>query len=161
MTMSSNLDGDSTRDEPLVLVCAYPDGMLANTWFRAYKRVKRKATRTRLHARVELTPMSDLPPRIDVLFVPPELADVAQQVHVSLGRMVSVPEDLLQSFGQLAERLISDSRLGYHDEPDPAYAVHRGFWAMTGRATCPTDPRSEVNSLETTTSPSGARLPPR
>jgi len=133
--MSSPLSGDLRHaDGLLVVVCGYRDGMLANSWFRAYRRLKRTVKLGGFKARVELAPVTDLPPNIDVLAVPPSLADVAHATPGVLECLVTPAEGLQQAFDQLVERLVREGPLEYGPTPGPAVAVHRGFQALTERA---------------------------
>jgi len=120
--------------EPLVIACAYVDGTLAASWFRAYKRIKQTIKRGSFTARVELVPMTGLPPRIDVLIVPPFLADVANAMPGIQELLVVSPERLQQEFDRLVERLVGDGRLEHAPTPARALAIHRGFRALTDRA---------------------------
>jgi hypothetical protein len=120
--------------EPLVIVCAYPDGMLASSWFRAYTRLKRTVTRGGYGARVELAPVSGLPPRIDVLIVPPSLADAASAASPAAERAVAPADGPQAWIDGLVERLVADGRLQRAPTPSSAVAVHRGFQAVAERA---------------------------
>ncbi len=118
----------------LVIVCAYPDGMLANSWFRAYRRVKRAVRRRGFDAQVELAPVTDLPSRVDVLVVPPSLGQVTR-AGPGVGELLVVPPESLQpALEQLIEGALREGRLQSALAPDRRVAVHRGFQAVAERA---------------------------
>lgn len=133
MTGSSPGDG-SHGGETLVIVCAYPDGLLSGPWFRAYKRAKLTIRRGSFRAHVELDSIADLPPRIDVLIVPPSLEDVAAVAPGVREHLVATPDGLHHAFDQLVERLVHEGRLLHAPAPPRAVAVHRGFQAVGERA---------------------------
>jgi hypothetical protein len=133
--MSSPQSGDVARgDEPLVIACAYPEGMLSSSWYRAYRRVKQTMKRGAFNALVELVPMTALPARVDVLVVPPSLEDEANATAGVQERLVSSPEGVQRAFDRLVERLVLDGRLQHAPTPGRALAVHRGFQALGDRA---------------------------
>lgn len=120
--------------KPIVIACAYPEGMLDSAWFRAYKRAKRTLKRGAFHARMELVPITDLPARVDVLLVPPALADAANAIAVVLERIVTSADAMQPQLDRLVERLSRDGRLPLAPLPARALAVHRGFQAVEERA---------------------------
>lgn len=122
------------RDAPLAIVCAYPDGILPNAWFRAYKRVKRALRNRGLNVDVALHPITALPSRLDVLIVPRALAGIAPRVAGSPERIVAAPETLAAEVDQLVDRLVAQSRLEYATPRARTTAVHVGFLPVTQRA---------------------------
>jgi hypothetical protein len=122
------------EEPPLVIACAYPEGMLASTWYRAYKRCKQTLKRGSYRARVELVPITALPSHVDVLVVPPSLQERAEATAGVGERLVTSPEALQGAFDRLVERLVSEGRLGHAPPQARALAVHRGFQALTERA---------------------------
>ncbi len=131
--MSGSRPVDAPKSESLLIVCAYPEGMLAGSWFRAYLRMKRTMRRGAYDARVELVPITELPPRLDVLVVPPSLASTANATSGVQDRLVAAPEHVAQAFERLVERLVRDGRLHGAHAPNPTVAVHRGFRAVAER----------------------------
>lgn len=128
---------DATEMKPgatFVIACAYAEGMLASSWFRAYKRVKQMMKRGSLDARVELLPMTDLPPHIDLLIVPPSLADAANSAPGIGECLVTSPERMQQDFDRILQRLVTDGRLEHALAPARVFAIHRGFQALAERA---------------------------
>jgi hypothetical protein len=106
--VSASRSIDVPESEPLLIVCAYPEGMLAGSWFRAYLRLKRTMRRGAYDARVELVPITELPPRLDVLIVPTSLASTANtmsgvQAVSSLRPNMRQPE-----FERLVESLVRE-----------------------------------------------------
>jgi len=125
---------DGSSGEPLVIVFGYPDGMLPNAFFRAYKRVKRATRRAGYHVSIALQPLTSLPARVDVLIVEP--SDGSRAVSSSVeGEVVSAHADEVQAeIDRVIERLVADGRLIHAPVPSRAIAVHRGFRAVTERA---------------------------
>ncbi len=126
--------GTNERPAPrLVIVLAYPDGSLANPWFRAYKRVKRGVRTKGLNARVELRPSTDVPTETDVLVVPAGTNPEAWLVgapHV----LTSAPESVQADVDGLIATLLADGRLDYAPAASRRSAVHRGALPVDGRA---------------------------
>jgi hypothetical protein len=128
------MSGRNRGDEPLVIVCVYPDGRLASDWFRAYQRVKRTVRRGSFRARVELRPVSELPEWVDVLIAPLEPHGLADAAPGALDRIVAAPDALRVAFDALLERLVSEGRLQHAPAPARALATHHGFRAVGERA---------------------------
>jgi len=124
---------NSPGASPLVIVCVYQDGMLENPWFRAYRQAKRALDRRQLSVRVELTPASDLPPDVDILVSPPSLADAGLGASAASEHLVTPPEGLRQALESLLDRLGRDGRVESGLVAPRAYAVHRGFQALSDR----------------------------
>lgn len=131
--MSASRSIDVLESEPLLIVCAYPDGMLAGSWFRAYLRLKRTMRRGAYDARVELAPITELPPRLDILIVPPSLASAANTMSGVQDRLVVAPERVQPEFEALLESLVREGRLHGAPAPNRAVAVHRGCRAVGER----------------------------
>jgi hypothetical protein len=126
-------DGPDDEARGLVIVCTYPDGSLASSWFRAYRRIKQTIRRGSFLARVDLVPVNALPQTIDVLIAPPALSAVAAELP-SVGEvLVAEPERLQAGFDALVRRLIDDGRLVRGPGPARSIAVHRGFQALGDR----------------------------
>ena len=132
--MDHSTNERSAECEMLVIVCAYPEGMLPSSWFQVYKRLRRKVKRGLFRARVELLPITEVPSRIDVLVVPPALADAADAVTVTSERLVGQGDELQEAFDRLVMRLVDEGRLGRGGSSGRALAVHRGFQALGERA---------------------------
>jgi hypothetical protein len=133
--MSSRSAIEARHDnEPLVIACGYADGMLASSWFRAYKRVKQTIKRGSFEARVELVPITELPPLVDVLIVPPELEDVARALPAVRELLIAEPGRVQREFDHVVDRLVRDGHLAHAPAPARVLAVHRGFRALAERA---------------------------
>lgn len=120
--------------EPLLIVFAYPEGILPNPWFRAYRRAKKTISRGGYYARVDLLPITALPASVAVLVLPPELAEQAQAA-VGVGeRLIGAPQGIQPELDGIVRRLVDEGRLAYAPDQPRALAVHRGFLAVTERA---------------------------
>ncbi len=132
MTLATGATTDEAARR-LVIVLAYPDGRLANAWFRAYKRVKRGVRTKGLNARVELRPSTDVPPEIDVLVVP--AGTNAEDWPVGAPHLLtSAPESVQADVDGLIATLLADGRLGYAPAASRRSAIHRGALPVDGRA---------------------------
>lgn len=120
--------------EPLLVVFGYHDGRLPNPWFRAYKRAKRTIRLAGYHARVDLLPINALPPTVDVLATPPELAADAEAVSGVGERITSPPERVQAELDGLVARLVATGRLDRAPDQARSVAVHRGFMPLAERA---------------------------
>lgn len=133
--MSGPASGDGTRaGRPLLIVCAYPEGLLASSWHRAYKKVRQTVKRGSFDAHVELAPITALPAGIDVLIASPSLAGAAAATTIGEDRLIGEPDDVQAAFERLLARLVRDGRLATAPQPDRSLAVHRGFQALGQRA---------------------------
>jgi hypothetical protein len=117
----------------LVIVLAYPDGSLANAWFRAYKRVKRGVRTKGLNVRVELRPSTDLPPETDVLVVPAG-ANAEGWLAGARHVLTSAPESVQADVDFLISTMLADGRLDYAPAASRRSAIHRGALPVDGRA---------------------------
>lgn len=124
-------------DRPLVIACAYPDGVLGGPWFQAYRRLKRTLRRRGLWAEVLLVPDIDVPPEVDLLVLP---ADTPGEdgARGEAPERVYVPVDEAQdAIDALVERLVAAGRLRPSLAPSRPLALHRGFQAVYERARLP------------------------
>jgi len=114
------------------LTFAYTEGELSGPWFRAYKAVKRKLQRGGLNVRVQLLPLTELEPRVDILVLPASLSHRVP-VSVAVGEAIIAPVDKGQKqLDRLVERLLADDNLRV-GQPSPTFALHQGFRPLRGR----------------------------
>jgi hypothetical protein len=114
------------------LTFTYAEGELSGPWFRAYKAVKRKLQRGGLNVRVELLPLTELDPHVDVLVLPTSLSHRAP-VSVAVGEAVIAPVDKGEKeLDRLVERLLADGALRV-GQPSRTFALHHGFRPLRGR----------------------------
>jgi hypothetical protein len=115
------------------IVCAYPDGMLDTAWFRAYKRVKRSATRASLNIDVTLRPLSGVTDDVDLALLPPELESERTRTAAHAVSIVGAG-DLPRTFDAEVERLKADGRVFNVPTPAERRVKHRGFEPVDRRA---------------------------
>lgn len=128
------MNASAPAERPLHVVFAYPDGMLPNPWFRAYKRAKRSLRLAHYHALVELLPLNALPASVDVVVVPPELA-AAVEGRNGIGLCIAGVAEWVQSeLDELVNRLVGEGRLARAGDQGRSVAVHLGFLPLTERA---------------------------
>jgi hypothetical protein len=114
------------------IVCAYPDGVLGTTWFRAYKRVKRSVNRASLNVDVLLRPLSAVPDGVDVLLLPPELESERGRAAGVVSVVTS--DELPRAFDAEVDRLKAAGRVFNVPLPSERRVRHHGFEPVGGRA---------------------------
>jgi hypothetical protein len=62
------------------VVCAYRQGWLPGDWLQTWRRLDRVLARAELQVKATLSPLEDLPEDTDILVVPPELREAANEV---------------------------------------------------------------------------------
>jgi hypothetical protein len=120
-------------DRPLRIVFGFPDGMLANPWFRAYKRVKRGMRRAAYHATVELEPLARLPHGIDVLIVE-RSSTMPADAPPATELVVAEPDEVQAEVDLLLARLVEAGSLRHAPGHSRSLATHLGFRAINERA---------------------------
>lgn len=137
MSTSQALDLPEARvlGAPTTIVCAYAEGTLASAWFQAYQRLKRTVARAGVDAHVELTPITALPPKLDVLVVPPSLAHVAASFEGAIRCMVMSPDELHQKGAELIAGLPRAARVQPEEGSSTSVALHRGFQLLARSGT--------------------------
>jgi hypothetical protein len=114
------------------LTFGYTEGERSGPWFRTYKAVKRKLQRGGVNVRVQLLPLTELGPRVDVLVLPASLSHHVP-VSVDVGEAVIAPVDKAQKqLDQLVDRLLADDGLRV-GQPSRTFALHQGFRPLRGR----------------------------
>jgi hypothetical protein len=121
-------------ERPLRIVFGFPDGMLANPWFRAYKRVKRGMRRAAYHATVELEPLARLSEGIDILIVARSSSMPAVAPAPATGLVVADPDEVQAEVDLLLARLVTDGSLRHAPGRARSLATHLGFRAVGERA---------------------------
>jgi hypothetical protein len=121
-------------DRPVRIVFGFPDGMLANPWFRAYKRVKRGMRRAAYHATVELEPLARLSQGVDVLIVERSSTMPAGAPAAATELVVAKPDEVQAEVDRLLARLVEDGRLRHAPGQARSLAIHLGFRAVNERA---------------------------
>jgi len=112
----------STSREPgarlvRTVVCAYSQE-LPTAWLQVFRRFERALAKARLHVRVRLLPLDDLPKSFEVLVIAPELREQAAALRTG-ARIVSATRELAAA---AADDLVRDLRSGrsiYADETKP------------------------------------------
>ena len=118
-----------------LVVFGYPDGRLANATFRAYKRARRSVRSRGLAARVELRPLGDLPPVVDLLIVmtPADPGHAPSGVEVRT-TIVAPPERAAAEVDRVLDEMVARGELAHAPAPRRTIAVHRGVEPVTERA---------------------------
>lgn len=124
----------SVTARQLSVVCGHPEGTLPTPWFRTYKQLRRKLKRTGLNARIDLASLTELPDGIDVLLVPPTLADSARYAGSAGTVLTGTADELQGQLDELVERLQAEGRIEYAQADARAFATHVGFRATGERA---------------------------
>jgi len=99
------------------VVCAYSQE-LPTAWLQVFRRFERALAKARLHVRVRLLPLDDLPKSFEVLVIAPELREQAAALRTG-ARIVSATRELAAA---AADDLVRDLRSGrsiYADETKP------------------------------------------
>lgn len=110
------------------VVCSYSRDELPTSWLRVFHRLEHAMARAGLRVRVRLLPIEDLPDEVDVLVVPPELADRARALRAG-ARIVATTRERA---GATVSELIRDLESGREiyaervQAGDEAIRVHRG-----------------------------------
>jgi len=118
----------------LTVVCGHPEGTLPTSWFRTYKQLKRRLKRTGLNARVALAPLTALPAEIDILMLPPSLADAGHYAGRAGTCLSGTADELQRELDALVVRLQAEGRIEYAEADARAFATHLGFRALGDRA---------------------------
>lgn len=124
----------SATAKQLSVICGHPEGTLPTAWFRTYKQLKRKLKRTGLNARVAMAPLSELPAGIDVLILPPTLADSARFAESASILLRGTPDELQRQLDALVVQLQAEGRIEYAQADARSFATHVGFRAVGERA---------------------------
>lgn len=124
----------SATAKQLSVVCGHPEGTLPTAWYRTYKQLKRKLKRTGVNARVALAPVTDLPDGIDVLVLPPTLADSARFAESASTLLSGTADELQRELDALVARLQEEGRIEYAQPDARSFATHLGFRAVGERA---------------------------
>jgi hypothetical protein len=115
----------------LVIVCAYPDGRLPSGWFQAIQRARRKSDRAGIGVRLELLPVSRIPPGAEIIVaaepLPPSDRPESEVVIVEPGAVGATIDGLIA-------RLVAEQRAQPGSPASRAVAVHRGFQPLSERA---------------------------
>lgn len=61
------------------IACGYDLSALPAWWLMVHRRIKTAVERQGLRVKVDLAPLSALPPEVDLVIVPPELASTARE----------------------------------------------------------------------------------
>jgi hypothetical protein len=118
----------------VIVTCSFSDGELPSSWFRLYQRLKLAVKRAGVDADVRLAALSTVGDEVDVVVVPPELANWATTVAGRTGRrVVGLGE---KDAAGIAELVGSLSSLGAGRAPEGTpLACHRGFRLVATRVT--------------------------
>ena len=117
-----------------VIVFGYLPGRLANATFRAYKRARRATRAKGLGTRVELRPLDDLPPVIDVLVLDAPFDPVALAGVEVRATLIAPPDRSPATLETHLEALVERGVIGPAVAPPRTIAVHRGVQPLTERA---------------------------
>ncbi|HZU07482.1 MAG TPA: hypothetical protein VFB73_16075 [Chloroflexota bacterium] len=102
------------------IVWGYRVGELPVPWLMGYKRLKATLERAGFAIRVELLPLTELPPDVDLLFVPSELAEMARAAAPA-ARVIALagrPEPAV--FQALVDQLRAGTELAAPSPPEAA-----------------------------------------
>jgi hypothetical protein len=110
------------------IVCAF-SGELPTAWLAVFHRFERRIAKEGFRVRVRLSSLEELPERVDVLVVPPELRDrataAARASHLVVTTRQDAPAAADELVAQLrrgnvlrAERVVAD---------EPRIVTHRGI----------------------------------
>jgi hypothetical protein len=90
------------------LVCSYSREELPTSWLRVFHRLEHAMARAGLRVDVRLFPLEDLPEDVDVLVVPPELADRARALRAH-ARVITTTR---QEAAATVQRIVADLQGG-------------------------------------------------
>jgi len=94
------------------IACGYRLGTLPGDWLQTWRRLDRLLARSELRVRVVLEPLENLPADVDLLVVPPELADAAPSaVQPGVPIVVTTPANAADDFAVLVARLEDGAEL--------------------------------------------------
>jgi hypothetical protein len=102
------------------IACGYRLGTLPGDWLQTWRRLDRLLARSGFKVRVVLEPLEELPADVDLLVVPPDLADVAlSTVQPGVPIVVTTPAGAADDFAALVQRLEVGAELTA-ERADPA-----------------------------------------
>ena len=102
------------------VVCAYRLGFLPGEWLQTWRRLDRLVARSHLKVKATLAPLEDLPLDTDILVVPPELREAANDAAPPGTPILVTPASAAASaFADLVARLESGGEF-IAEKVDPA-----------------------------------------
>ena len=110
------------------IVCAYSRQELPAPWVQVFRRFERAMARAGWRVRVRLSPIEDLPGQVDVLVIPPSLAEQARNLDRDVHLICTTPQSAALAVDDLLRELQSGQTL--YAEPaqadEPRIVRHRG-----------------------------------
>jgi len=119
---TSGGERDPSRRLLRTIVCTYTRSELPASWIQVFRRFERSIARARLHVRVRLEPIEDLPDAFEVLVVAPDLAGRAAAAARGARVVVTTREQALEAVNALL-REVADGGTLYAELADPDQPV--------------------------------------
>lgn len=122
-------DRAPAQDAPTIrtIVCGYTVEELPVAWLRVFHRFEHAMSRARWRIRVRLFPIEELPDEVDILVVPPELAERAAAVRPDARIVVTTRERAAEAVDELLKQLEAGTLSADRVRPgEPKIVVHRG-----------------------------------
>lgn len=118
-----------SADAPIIgtIVCGYSVEELPVAWLRVFHRFEHAVARARWRIRVRLFPIEELPDEVDILVVPPELAERSAALRPDVRIIVTTRERAANAVDALLKELEAGTlRAGRVLPGEPKIVVHRG-----------------------------------
>ena len=114
------------------IVCGYRQGWLPGDWLQTWRKLDRLLARANLKVKATLAPLDDMPGDTDILVVPPDLREAANQaVPPGTPILVTTAASAAQAFADLVRRLeagteLSAQRVDPEEASKPKIVTYRG-----------------------------------